>query len=79
MLEALGDMAEPCAYGGMQLSESGAQAHITVDPVLPLLRISACAFSAENAEELCDFCDGRIRSALGKKEKNGRPPTAPPS
>ncbi|MBR5231815.1 MAG: NTP transferase domain-containing protein [Clostridia bacterium] len=72
VLEALADAAEPCVYGGMQLMRNGGQAHITVDPVLPLLRISACACHAENAKELCDFCDDRIRSFLEEKEKNGR-------
>lgn len=79
VLEALGAAAEPCAYGGMQLQRKDAQAHVTVDPVLPLLRISACAFSAENARELCDFCGEKIRSSLEKKEKNGSASASSPS
>jgi len=71
VLAALLEDAAPCAQGGLERIENEARAHISPDPVLPLLRVTTYARSAENAQELCDFLDQRIRSALLYKGKNG--------
>lgn len=77
VLEALIAEAAPSLRGGLQLSRTGAQAHIRPDPILPLLRVTACAMNAENAQELCDFCSDRIKTVLGKKEKIGSDTSSP--
>lgn len=69
LAELLRDAA-PCARGGLEKVERTARAHIAPDPALPLLRITAYARSAENAQELCDFLDERVRRTLLKQEKN---------
>ena len=67
--------ALPDARGGLEAQRQTACAHIMPDPVLPLLRVTAYARSAENAQELCDIFNKRIRSTLlrennGKKDNN---------
>lgn len=69
LLEAFIPEALPSLRGGLQLIKAGAQAHIMPDPILPSLRITACACSAENAQELCDVCSGTVRDAMRPKEK----------
>ena len=61
----------PGARGGLEAQRQSACAHIMPDPVLPLLRVTAYARSAENAQELCDLFNKRIRTTL-RQEKNGR-------
>lgn len=78
VLEALIAEASPSQRGGLQLCRTGAQAHIRPDPILPLLRVTACAVNAENAEELCDFCSDRIKTVLQQNEKIGNA-ASPPS
>jgi len=63
----------PGILGGLEAQRQTACAHIMPDPVLPLLRVTAYARSAENAQELCDVFNKRIRSTLLQEdnEKNG--------
>ena len=71
VLSALLSETSPSVQGGLERRQSTACAHLKPDPVLPLLRITAYARSAETADELCDFFDQGIRKALHRPGKNG--------